>query len=86
MIYSGETAKSVGCVVSERILLEKKPAQSFLEGLDVLVEESISSMSAKELKKFSKNRKSIMVEVKNRVKGSGVLHETAKQASSTLQA
>jgi hypothetical protein len=64
----------------------EKRATSLLEELDAFVDQSIDSMSPKELKEFEKKRKRIMADVTSRAIDSGVPRGNDEQGRRVLQA
>jgi hypothetical protein len=66
--------------------ISKKWTSPLLEELDALVDESVGSMSPKQLKEFEKTRKRIMTGVTSEVLAGGVPPETEEREKQALHA
>jgi len=62
-----------------------KMTSSFLADMDALVDQSIDSMSPKQLKEFQKKRKKITADCRSRAVSSSSPRETEKQEKPVLQ-
>ena len=66
--------------------IAEKRSAPLLKQLDTFVDQSIDSMSSKELREFENKRKEIMANARRRATDSGVLRETDEQDARALQA
>lgn len=66
--------------------ISAKMTSSFLAEMDALVDQSIDSMSSKQLKEFKKKRKKIMADCRSRAASSSAPRENEESEKRALRA